>query len=142
MNKWVIIIFLLFPVSAAWAVIPPLPVDILGPSEKKIGIALIYSNFIEILDTNKNKLGAIGVVKIEGQVQLFLIKSDSKRRLVGYAENNRLFDDKGKLLGFYKWTPIWSYIYDKSMNKKGKAQCLAYQGVCAAGVAGFLLGLF
>ncbi len=45
-------------------------------------------------------------------------------------------------MGYYWWTAIWSYVYDPEMKKVGQAQCIAYQGLCAAGVAGYLLGLF
>jgi hypothetical protein len=33
-------------------------------------------------------------------------------------------------------------VYDPKMKKAGEARCLAYQGVCAAAIAGYLLGLF
>lgn len=127
--------------SAAAAGVPPLSVDILNPAEQTIGKAEIFPNYIVLRDAANRRKGAIGVVMVEGRMRLFVVQSDESRRFVGWGENHRLFNTKGELLGFYHWTPIWSYVYDKSMKKIGQAQCLAYQGVCAAGVAGFLLGL-
>ena len=127
--------------TLAFAQIPPLPVDILSPAEKKIGKAEIFPNFIVLRDSGGVRKGAIGAVMVDGRTRLFLVQSDDSRLLVGWAENQRLFNAKGELLGYYDWTPIWSYVYDKSMKKVGQAQCLAYQGICAAGIAGYLLGL-
>ena len=132
----------LFLPLPGFAVFPPLAVDIIDSGEKIVAKALIYSKYIELLDTAERKRGAVGVVRVEGRMRLFLVEGTGERKLVGYSENRRLFDAQGKLLGFYQWTPIWSYVYDKSMKKMGKAQCLAYQGLCAAAVAGVLLGLF
>jgi len=56
-------------------------------------------------------------------------------------EDYRLYNTEDQLVGYYYWTAIWSYVYDPQMKKVGQAQCLAYQGVCAAGIAGYLLGL-
>jgi len=142
MKKW--LVFLLFLLSAVFsgAVYPPLPVDILDPGENKIGKAEIHSNYIVLYDRGQKKLGAIGVVMVEGRQRLFLINSANERKLVGWAENHRIFSPDGKLAGFYHWTAIWSYVYDKDLKKRGQARCLAYQGLCAAGVAGYLLGLF
>ena len=136
-----LIILLALPASIAFAQIPPLPVDILNSSEQTIGKAEIFPNFIVLRDASDRRKGAIGVVMVEGRLRLFLVGSDESRKLVGWAEQQRLFNAKGELVGFYYWTPIWSYVYDKSMKKVGQAQCLAYQGVCAAGIAGYLLGL-
>ena len=129
-------------VTPASAVIPPLPVDILSPTGEMVGKAMIYSNYVEIFDGTDRRRGAIGIVQVEGLAQLWLLRADGERTLVGTAQNHRMFDNAGKLIGFFQWTPIWSYVYDKSVKKMGKAQCLAYQGVCAAGVAGYLLGLY
>ena len=137
-------IFILLPALAAsivFAQIPPLSVDILNPSEQIIGKAEIFPNYIVLRDSTNRRKGAIGVVIVEGRLRLFLVRSDESRNLVGWAEEQRLFNAKGELVGYYHWTPIWSYVYDKSMKKVGQAQCLAYQGVCAAGIAGYLLGL-
>jgi hypothetical protein len=116
-------------------------VDILDAAEKPIGKARVYPNYVELLDAAEQRKGAIGVVIVEGRTRLFVVGADESRKLVGWAEGRRLFNSKGELVGHYQWTPIWSYVYDKQMKKVGQAQCLAYQGVCAAGIAGFLLGL-
>ena len=141
MKRIVTLVLLAFTASPAVGQIPPLPVDILNPSQQMIGKAEIYPNYVVLRDASNKQKGAIGVVMVEGRMRLFLVQPDRSRRLAGWAENHRLFNAKGELLGYYNWTPIWSYVYDKSMKKVGQAQCLAYQGVCAAGVAGFLLGL-
>lgn len=127
--------------SLSASLIPPLEVDILDAQERKQGRALIYPNFIELTDLSGNLRGAIGVVMAQGRVQLFLVRSDQERRLIGWAENYRLYNTEDQLVGYYYWTAIWSYVYDPQMKKVGQAQCLAYQGVCAAGIAGYLLGL-
>ncbi|MCH9045340.1 MAG: hypothetical protein IIA40_04455 [SAR324 cluster bacterium] len=127
--------------SLSASLIPPLKVDILDAQERKQGRALIYPNFIELTDLSGNLRGAIGVVMAQGRVQLFLVRSDQERRLIGWAENYRLYNTEDQLVGYYYWTAIWSYVYDPQMKKVGQAQCLAYQGVCAAGIAGYLLGL-
>jgi len=121
--------------------VPPLRVDILDAQQRKQGRALIYSNYVELTDPAGVPLGAVGVVYADGRSQLYLIRSNQERRMVGSAAGRRLFDASGKLIGYYFWTPIWSYVYDTKMKKVGQAQCIAYQGVCAAGVAGYLLGL-
>lgn len=121
--------------------LPPLKVAILDAAEKPVGEALVYFNFIELNDLAGDLRGAIGVVMTQGRAQLFLVRSDAERKFIGWAENNRLFNTEDQLVGFYFWTAIWSYVYDPKMKKVGQAQCLAYQGVCAAGVAGYLLGL-
>lgn len=141
MKRGMLIILLALPASIAFAQIPPLPVNILNPSGQTIGKAEIFPNYIVLRDSTDRRKGAIGVVLVEGRMRLFVVSSDDTRTLVGWAEEQRLFNTKGELLGFYYWTPIWSYVYDKSMTKVGQAQCLAYQGVCAAGIAGYLLGL-
>lgn len=140
-NRLLLTILLSAPLLLQ-AAYPSLPVDILDAAGKIQGKAEIFANYMELKDSKGRKKGSIGLMKVEGEVRLFLIGTDGGRRYLGYARNHRLFDDKDVLLGFYQWTPIWSYVYDKSMNKVGRAQCLAYQGLCAAGVAGYLLGLY
>ena len=135
-------VLLLGGAPAGASIIPPLEVDILDAQESKLGKALVYPNFIELIDRSGVKKGAIGVVQAQGRVQLFLVAAGEERRLIGWAEKRRLYNAENKLVGFYYWTAIWSYVYDPKMKKVGQAQCLAYQGVCAAGIAGYLLGLF
>ncbi len=121
--------------------IPPLKVDIVDAGRKKQGQALVYPSFIELKDEQGALKGAIGVVLVQGKTQLFLVRANAERKFIGWAENFRLYNTEDQLVGYYFWTPVWSYVYDTKMKKVGEAQCLAYQGLCAAGVAGFLLGL-
>ena len=122
--------------------VPPLKVDILDAQQKKQGLALIYSNYVELTDAVGKPQGAIGVVWVQGRAQLFLIRANEERQFIGWSSAQKLYDAKDTLVGYYHWTPIWSYVYNPEMKKVGQAQCLAYQGVCAAGIAGYLLGLF
>lgn len=131
-----------FSPSPALAGMPPLEVKILDPQKTTQGKAFVYFNYIELEDASGDKRGAIGVMMVQGRAELFLVRADNERVLVGYAKNYRLYNTKNQLVGYYYWTPIWSYAYDPRMKKVGQAQCLAYQGVCAAGIAGFLLGLY
>jgi hypothetical protein len=121
---------------------PPLKVDILDARQQRTGRANVYLNYVELLDSAGVKKGAIGVVMTEGRVSLFLVQADESRKLIGWAEDHRLYTADNKLIGYYTWTPVWSYVYDEKLKKVGQAQCIAYQGVCAAGIAGYLLGLF
>jgi hypothetical protein len=122
--------------------LPPLQVEILDADQHKTGRADVYLNYVELADAAGAQRGAIGVLMIEGQARLFLVENDGERKLVGYAEDHRLYNADNKLVGYYAWTAIWSYVYDDKMKKVGQAQCIAYQGVCAAGIAGYLLGLY
>lgn len=122
--------------------LPPLNVEIIGKSGEVKGMAKVYPNYVELVDALKKPRGSIGVMMVEGKLRLFLVKADNERSLIGWSERHRLYNAQNKLVGYYNWTPIWSYIYDTEMKKVGQAQCIAYQGVCAAGIAGFLLGLF
>ena len=140
---WLLLGFTLPNLSPATEhyLIPPLKVDILDAEKRRQGRALVYPNFIELTDAQGEKKGAIGVVLVQGKAQLFLVRSGEEKKFIGWAENFRLFNTEDQLVGYYFWSPIWSYVYDPKMKKVGQAQCIAYQGVCAAGVAGFLLGL-
>ncbi len=122
--------------------IPPLKVDILDAEENSKGQALVYPSYIELTDVQGNLKGKIGVVVVQGKAQLYLIRANEERKFIGWAENFRLYNSEDKLAGFYFWSPIWSFVYDTKMKNVGKAQCIAYQGLCAAGIAGFLLGLY
>lgn len=120
---------------------PPLKAKIIAPNGLVRGEALIYHNYVELLDSTGKRQGAIGIVMVQGRQRLFVIRRDQERTLIGWAENYRLYNAENKLVGYYFWTPTRSYVYDPQMEKVGEAECLAYQGVCAAGIAGFLLGL-
>lgn len=122
--------------------IPPLKVDIVDANDNSKGHALVYPSYIELTDVQGNLKGKIGMVVVQGKAQLYLIRANEERKFIGWARNFRLYNSEDELTGFYFWSPIWSFVYDKKMKHVGKAQCIAYQGLCAAGVAGFLLGLF
>jgi len=130
------------PTQAFALTLPPLQVEILDAQRHPLGRADVYLNYVEVADAAGQPRGAIGVLNVEGQARLFLVQSNGDRKMVGWAEDHRLYSVDNKLIGYYVWTPIWSYVYDGKLKKVGEAQCLAYQGVCAAGVAGFLLGLY
>lgn len=129
------------PRAQSRPLIPPIQAEIVDPASKPLGTALIYPNFVEVLGLDGVQRGAIGVVMAQGRATLYLVRSDNERRFIGWAEDHKLYNTEDQLVGYYFWTPIWSYVYDPKMKKLGQAQCLAYQGVCAAGVAGYLLGL-
>ena len=123
------------------ALAAPLKTPILNATGETRGEALVYNNYIEVLDAAGAAKGVVGVVMVQGRLRLFLIRADQERSLIGWAENHRLYNAKNELIGYYYWTPTWSYVYDPTMKKAGEARCLAYQGVCAAAIAGYLLGL-
>jgi hypothetical protein len=142
-SAWVAALAALALAGVAFALtLPPLQVDILDSQQHRTGRADVYLNYVEVADAAGLPRGAIGVLLIEGQARLFLVQSDGERKLVGWAADHRLYSADSKLIGYYVWTPIWSYVYDDKLKKVGQAQCMAYQGVCAAGVAGYLLGLY
>ncbi|MBI4081253.1 MAG: hypothetical protein HY423_01450 [Candidatus Lambdaproteobacteria bacterium] len=121
---------------------PALRAEITDALGQPRGTARIYRNFVRLHDATGQERGAVGVVIAEGYVRLFLVQANDQRTLIGWSRDHRLYDAQNKLVGYYNWTPTWSYVYSPTLKKVGQAQCLAYQGVCAAGVAGFLLGLF
>jgi hypothetical protein len=137
-----IVLALLLVAGVLRAELPALSVEILDAGQKRLGTAQVYLNYVELTDLGGAPKGAIGVVSVEGRTSLFLVQADSERRLIGWAEDHRLYDANNKLVGYYAWTPLWSYVYDEKLKKVGQARCMAYQGVCAAGIAGYLLGLF
>jgi hypothetical protein len=127
--------------GGAGAQVPPLKTEIRSAAGEVRGEARVFPNYIEVMDGIGAPRGAVGVVQVQGRVRLFLIQPNQERTLIGWAENHRLYNQKNELVGFYFWTPTFSYVYDPQMKKVGEARCLAYQGVCAAAIAGFLLGL-
>ncbi len=135
-------LLLLLPLLLGVERMPPLTVDILGPEGTLKGRAQVYSNYVELQDAGGQSRGAIGVVVAQGRLRLFLVRGDAERSLVGWSDNHRLYNANNELLGYYNWSAIWSVVYDPKLRPMGRAQCIAYQGVCAAGVAGFLLGLY
>ena len=119
----------------------PIKTSILNPEKQVVGQALVYIDYVELLKLDGTPLGRLGFVNIQGGFQMFVVRDDGKQSLVGSAKNRRLFDKDGKLIGHYDWTTFWSYVYAPDGTKLGKAKCIAFRGICAAGIASFLTGL-
>ena len=119
----------------------PLKTTILNPDKQPLGLALVYIDYVELQELDGTPRGRLGFVNIQGGFQMFVVRDDGKQSLVGSAKNRRLFDKLGKLIGHYDWTTFWSYVYAPDGTKLGKAKCIAFRGICAAGIASFLTGL-
>ncbi len=119
----------------------PIRTSILNPEKQVVGQALVYIDYVELLKLDGTPLGRLGFVNIQGGFQMFVVRDDGKQSLVGSAKNRRLYDKDGKLIGHYDWTTFWSYFYAPDGTKLGKAKCIAFRGICAAGIASFLTGL-
>ena len=119
----------------------PIKTSILNPEKQVVGQALVYIDYVELLKLDGTPLGRLGFVNIKGGFQMFVVRDDGKQSLVGSAKNRRLYDKDGKLIGHYDWTTFWSYVYAPDGTKLGKAKCIAFRGICAAGIASFLTGL-
>ena len=57
----------------------PLQTAILSPSEEEVGTALIYIDYVELLDPSKQKMGKIAYVMREGVFEMLLIKEDEDK---------------------------------------------------------------
>ena len=119
----------------------PIKTSILNHEKQVVGQALVYIDYVELLKLDGTPLGRLGFVNIQGGFQIFVVRDDGNQSLVGSAKNRRLYDKDGKLIGHYDWTTFWSYVYAPDGTKLGKAKCIAFRGICAAGVASFLTGL-
>ena len=119
----------------------PIRTSILNPEKQVVGQALVYIDYVELLKQDGTPLGRLGFVNIQGGFQMFVVRDDGKQSLIGSAKNRRLYDKDGKLIGHYDWTTFWSYVYAPDGTKLGKAKCIAFRGICAAGIASFLTGL-
>ena len=119
----------------------PLKTTILSPEKQPLGLALVYIDYVELQELDGTPLGRLGFVNIQGGFQMFVVRDDGQQNLVGSAKNRRLYDKDGKLIGHYDWTTFWSYVYAPDGKKLGKAKCIAFRGICAAGIASFLTGL-
>ena len=89
----------------------PIKTSILNAEEKEVGQALVYIDYVELQD------------------------------MVGSAKNRRLYNKEGELLAHYDWTTFWSYVYAPDGTKIGEAKCIAFRGICSAGIASYLTGL-
>ena len=119
----------------------PLKTTILSPEKKPLGLALVYIDYIELQELDGTPVGRLGFVNILGGFQMFVVRDDGEQNLVGSAKNRRLYDKDKKLIGHYDWTTFWSYVYAPDGTKLGKAKCIAFRGICSAGIASFLTGL-
>ncbi len=119
----------------------PLKTTILGPDKQPLGLALVYIDYIELQELDGTPVGRLGFVNIQGGFQMFVVRDDGEQNLVGSAKNRRLYDKDKKLIGHYDWTTFWSYVYAPDGTKLGKAKCIAFRGICSAGIASFLTGL-
>ncbi len=119
----------------------PIKTSILNAEEQKVGQALVYIDYVELLDLDGISKGRLGFVNIKGGFQLFIVIDDGQQNLVGSAKNRRLYDKDGELLAHYDWTTFWSYVYAPNGTKIGEAKCIAFRGICAAGIASYLTGL-
>ena len=132
--------FFLFGISANLFALP-IKTSILNAEEQKVGHALVYIDYVELHDMEGTPLGRLGFVNIKGGFQLFVVIDDGQQSLVGSAKNRRLYNNKGELLAHYDWTSFWSYVYAPDGTKIGAAKCIAFRGICAAGIASYLTGL-
>ena len=119
----------------------PLKTTILSPDKQPLGLALVYIDYIELQELDGTPVGRLGFVNILGGFQMFVVRDDGEQNLVGSAKNRRLYDKDKKLIGHYDWTTFWSYVYAPDGTKLGKAKCIAFRGICSAGIASFLTGL-
>lgn len=140
MRPWLFACWLLLlPLSAAAL---PLQTPILTPAEEQVGTALVYIDYVELLDPSQRPLGKVAFVIRDGFFEMMLVRQDEKKTISGRAANRRLYNEAGELIALYDWTSFWVYVYGRDGKALGKAKCLAFRGVCAAGVAGYLSGLF
>ena len=119
----------------------PIKTSILNAEEQEVGQALVYIDYVELQDMDGTAKGRLGFVNIKGGFQLFVVKDDGQQNLVGSAKNKRLYDKEGELLAHYDWTTFWSYVYAPDGTKIGEAKCIAFRGICSAGIASYLTGL-
>ena len=119
----------------------PIKTSILNAEEQEVGQALVYIDYVELQDMDGTAMGRLGFVNIKGGFQLFVVVDDGQQNLVGSAKNRRLYNNEGELLAHYDWTSFWSYVYAPDGTKMGEAKCIAFRGICAAGIASYLTGL-
>ena len=119
----------------------PIKTVILNAEEKEVGQALVYIDYVELQNMEGIAKGRLGFVNIKGGFQLFVVIDDGQQNLVGSAKNKRLYNKEGDLLAHYDWTSFWSYVYAPDGTKIGEAKCIAFRGICSAGIASYLTGL-
>ena len=119
----------------------PIKTSILNAEEQKVWQALVYIDYVELQDMEGTAKGRLGFVNIKGGFQLFVVIDDGQQNLVGSSKNRKLYNNKGELLAHYDWTTFWSYVYAPDGTKIGEAKCIAFRGICSAGIASYLTGL-
>ena len=119
----------------------PLKTKILNVKEETVGFAHIYIDYVELLGKDETPKGRLSFANIRGLFHIYIVLDDGKQNIVGSAKNRQIFDNKNTLVGHYDWTTFWSYVYSPSGKKLGKAKCIAFRGICAAGIASYLTGL-
>ena len=119
----------------------PIKTAILNAEEQEVGQALVYIDYVELQDMEGTAKGRLGFVNIKGGFQLFVVIDDGQQNLVGSSKNRRLYNNEGELLAHYDWTTFWSYVYAPDGTKIGEAKCIAFRGICSAGIASYLTGL-
>jgi hypothetical protein len=134
-----LLIVLLLKAGAASAL--PLKAPIYNANDEELGTALLYIDYVEILDLAQEPMGKVAFVLREGSHEILLVRDDAQKTLGGRAANKRLYNMEGQLVAFYDWSSFWVYVYARDGKPLGKAKCIAFRGVCAAGVAGYLTGL-
>ena len=139
--RWLLLLVILWMGLSQELFALPLKTTILNPDKHPLGLALVYIDYVELHELDGTPRGRLGFVNIQGGFQMFVVRDDGQQNLVGSAKNRRLFDKEGKLIGHYDWTTFWSYVYAPDGTKLGKAKCIAFRGICAAGIASFLTGL-
>ncbi len=81
----------------------PFPVKgtIFDGQDRLVGAAHVYPRYVEIFDNSNIMVGKVGILVEEGIARLFLVDSDQRRTLVGYATSGQIFDQNDKIKGSY-----------------------------------------
>ena len=139
--RWVLLFCIVWLGVPANLFALPIKTSILNAEEQEVGKALVYIDYVELQDMEGTSKGRLGFVNIKGGFQLFVVINDGQQNLVGSAKNKRLYNKEGELLAHYDWTTFWSYVYAPDGTKIGEAKCIAFRGICSAGIASYLTGL-
>ena len=139
--RWVLLFCIIWLGVSANLFALPIKTAILNAEEQEVGQALVYIDYVELQDMDGAAKGRLGFVNIKGGYQLFVVVDDGQQNLIGSARNRRLYNKEGELLAHYDWTTFWSYVYAPDGTKIGEAKCIAFRGICSAGIASYLTGL-
>ena len=139
--RWILLFWIILLGMSANLFALPIKTSILNAEEQEVGKALVYIDYVELQDMEGTAKGRLGFVNIKGGFQLFVVIDDGQQNLVGSSKNRKLYNKKGELLAHYDWTSFWSYVYAPDGTKIGEAKCIAFRGICSAGIATYLTGL-